>query len=98
MKTKYFFSNSAKTAIAIVTTVVTMMGMTAWAGQDAGKKNGSAIGSEDGDGHRGSLKLGDNMKVWAGQNPSDADKHLFPFETRVPACFFRPYARIVVSK
>ena len=57
------------------------------------KKNGSAIGSEDGDGHRGSLKLGDNMKVYAGQNPSDADKHLFPFETRVLACFFRPYAR-----
>ena len=72
--------------------------VTAWAGQDAGKKNGSAIGSEDGDGHRGSLKLGDNMKVWAGQNPSDADKNLFPFETRVPACFFRPYARIVASK
>lgn len=72
--------------------------VTAWAGQDAGKKNGSAIGSEDGDGHRGSLKLGDNMKVWAGQNPSDADKNLFPFETRVPACFFRPYARIVADK
>ena len=72
--------------------------VTAWAGQDAGKKNGSAIGSEDGDGHRGSLKLGDNMKVWAGQNPSDADKHLFPFETRVPACFFRPYTRIVASR
>ncbi len=62
------------------------------------KKNGSAIGSEDGDGHRGSLKLGDNMKVWAGQNPEDADKHLFPFETRVPSCFFRPYARIVADK
>lgn len=72
--------------------------VTAWAGQDAGKKNGSAIGSEDGDGHRGSLKLGDNMKVWAGQNPSDADKHLFPFETRVPACFFRPYTRIVAGR
>ena len=56
------------------------------------------IGSEDGDGHRGSLKLGDNMQVYAGQNPSDADKNLFPFETRVPACFFRPYARIVASK
>ena len=56
------------------------------------------IGSEDGNGHRGSLKLGDNMQVYAGQNPSDADKNLFPFETRVPACFFRPYARIVASK
>ena len=71
--------------------------VTAWAGEDAGKKNGSAIGSEDGDGHRGSLKLGDNMKVWAGQNPSDADKNLFPFETRVPACYFRPFARIVAK-
>ena len=38
------------------------------------------------------------MQVYAGQNPSDADKHLFTIETRVPACFFRPYARIVASK
>jgi len=53
-----------------------------------------AIGSEDGDGRRGSLKLADRMKVHAGQNPGDAAKHLFPFETRVPACYFRPYACI----
>lgn len=70
----------------------------AWAGQDAGKKNGSAIGSEDGDGRRGSLQLGDNMIVYAGQNPDDANKHLFPFETRVPACYFRPYCRVEVRK
>lgn len=39
------------------------------------------------------------MQVYAGQNPSDADKHLFTIEKpRVPACFFRPYARIVASK
>jgi len=25
-------------------------------------------------------------------------QHLFPFETRVPACFFRPYTRIVASR
>lgn len=66
----------------------------AWAGADAGKKNGCAIGAEDGDGHRGSLKLGDKMIVHAGQNPTDAAKHLFPFDTRVPACYFRPYARV----
>ncbi len=70
----------------------------AWAGHDAGKKNGSAIGSEDGDGRRGSLQLGDNMIVYAGQNPDDANKHLFPFETRVPACYFRPYCRVEVRK
>jgi len=34
MKTKNFFSNSAKTAIAIVTTVVTMMGMTVCSADD----------------------------------------------------------------
>lgn len=39
------------------------------------------------------------MKVWARQNPSDADKHLFTIEKpRVPACYFRTYARIVASK
>ena len=68
----------------------------AWAGDNAGKKNGSAIGSEDGDGRRGSLTLGDNMQVHAGQNPDNARKHLFPFETRVPACFFRPYTCVEV--
>ena len=57
-----------------------------------------AIGSEDGDGRRGSLQLGDNMIVYAGQNPDDANKHLFPFETRVPACYFRPYCRVEVRK
>lgn len=66
----------------------------AYAGSDAGSKNGSAIGAEDGDGHRGSLKLADNLMVHAGQNPDDAKSHLFPFATRVPACFFRPYTRI----
>ena len=68
--------------------------MIAYAGSDAGSKNGSAIGAEDGDGHRGSLKLADNLMVHAGQNPDDAKSHLFPFATRVPACFFRPYTRI----
>ena len=64
----------------------------AWAGADAGKKNGSAIGSEDGDGHYGSLKISEGLIVKAGQNPSSAS--LFPYSTRVPACRWRPYARI----
>lgn len=66
----------------------------AWAGADAGKKNGCAIGSEDGDGHRGSLKIGDKMMVHAGQDPGDANGHLFSSGERVPACFFRPYCRV----
>lgn len=68
--------------------------VTAWAGEDAGNKNGSAIGSEDGDNHRGTLHIGDTLMVHAGQNPSDANGHLFPKETRGAACFFRPYAKI----
>jgi len=63
MKTKNYFSNSAKTAIAIVTTVVTMMGMTACSADDEFDQ------------------LASNAEM-----------------TRVPACFFRPYARIVASK
>lgn len=68
----------------------------AWAGSDAGEKNGSAIGSEDGDGRRGSLKIGDKMMVHAGQDPGDAKGHLFSTGERVPACFFRPYCRVEV--
>lgn len=66
----------------------------AWAGADAGKKNGSAIGSEDGDGCRGTLHIGDKMMVHAGQNPDDANGHLFSYGERVTACFFRPYTRV----
>ena len=64
----------------------------AYAGSDAGNKNGSAIGSEDGDNHRGTLRIHDCMMVNAGQTPNGTS--LFPKETRVPACFFRPYAKI----
>ena len=64
----------------------------AWAGADAGKKNGSAIGSEDGDGHYGKLYIADGLRVWAGQSAESTS--LFPYETRVPACRWRPYARI----
>jgi len=66
----------------------------AWAGKDAGNKNGSAIGSEDGDNHRGTLRIHDCMMVNAGQTPNGTS--LFPKETRVPACFFRPYAIVEV--
>jgi hypothetical protein len=64
----------------------------AYAGGDAGNKNGSAIGSEDGDNHRGTLYIDNPMMVHAGQTPTSIS--LFPSATRVPACFFRPYARI----
>ena len=66
----------------------------AWAGKDAEGKSGCAFGSEDGDGHRGSLKIGQKMMVRAGQTPNGTS--LFPKETRVPACFFRPYAIVEV--
>ena len=68
----------------------------AWAGSDAAGKNGCAIGSENGDDHRGTLTIDAKMMVHAGQNPTDADAHIFPYNTRVPACFFRPYAKIEV--
>ncbi|MBO7579014.1 MAG: hypothetical protein J6T43_08525 [Prevotella sp.] len=68
----------------------------AYAGSDAGEKNGSAIGSEDGDDHRGSLRLDDKLMVHAGQTPEDGKQHLFPYDTRVSACYFRPYCKIEV--
>ena len=64
----------------------------AWAGDDAGNKNGSAIGSEDGDGHYGTLTLGNGMMVHAGDDPSHAP--LFDAPYRVPACRWRKYARV----
>ena len=66
----------------------------AYAGSDAGEKNGSAIGTEDGDGHRGSFHLDDHLMVHAGQTPTDAKGYLFTYGERVPACFFRPYCRV----
>ena len=65
----------------------------AWAGADAAGKNGSAIGSEDGDGHYGSLKIVGELRVYAGQNPDNASSS-FTSDVRVPACRWRPYARI----
>ena len=64
----------------------------AWAGENAGKKNGSAIGSAASEGHYGKLYIADSLKVKAGQSAYNIS--LFPFETRVPACRWRPYARI----
>lgn len=77
---------------------VTITGGTviAWAGADAGKKNGSAIGSEDGDGRRGTLHIGDKMMVHAGQSEGASNYKLFSTGERVPACFFRPYCRVEV--
>ena len=74
--------------------IVTINGGTveAWAGDDAGNKNGSAIGSEDGDGHYGTLTLGPGMMVHAGDDPSHAS--LFDAPYRVPACRWRKYARV----
>ena len=64
----------------------------AWAGKDAEDKSGCAFGSECGDGHRGSLTIGEKMKVRAGQTSSSLS--LFTTGERVPACFYRPYAVI----
>ena len=64
----------------------------ATAGDDVAEKNGGAIGSEDGDGHRGTLRFGDDMKVSAGQNSGSTSA--FTSDQRVPACWFRPFARI----
>ena len=73
---------------------VTISGGTviAWAGSDAGNKNGSAIGSEMGDGHRGTLHIGDSLMVHAGQDASHLS--FFTAPERVPACYYRPYTRI----
>jgi hypothetical protein len=64
----------------------------AYAGSDAGNKSGCAIGSEDGDGHRGSLNIGSSLMVHAGSTPTS--NSLFTAPERVPACYYRPYARI----
>lgn len=64
----------------------------AWAGKDAENKSGCAFGSEDGDGHRGSLTIGEKMMVRAGQTSSSLS--LFTTPERVPACYYRPYAVI----
>ena len=66
----------------------------AWAGKDAENKSGCAFGSEDGDGHRGSLTIGEKMKVRAGQTSSSLS--LFTTPERAPACFYRPYAVVEV--
>ncbi len=66
--------------------------VSAWAGSDAESKSGCAFGSEDGDGHRGSLTIGEKMMVRAGQKPESTS--LFTTGERVPACYYRPYAII----
>ena len=62
------------------------------AGEKAAKENGSAIGSAAGEGYYGSLFIDGNMIVKAGQSTASVSQ--FPFETRVPACRWRPFARI----
>ena len=64
----------------------------AWAGSDAGEDSGCAIGSHRGDNFRGSLHIGSNMKVSAGQAPDATST--FSADQRNPACYFRPFARI----
>ena len=64
--------------------------VTAWAGSGS---NTAAIGSHlSGTEHQGSLRIGDMMMVHAGTDPNNVS--LFPSETRVPACWYRDYARI----
>ena len=62
------------------------------AGEKAAKENGSAFGSAAGEGYYGSLFIDGNMIVKAGQSTASVSQ--FPFETRVPACRWRPFARI----
>lgn len=64
------------------------------AGGKAGPDGGCAIGGGGGGNSRGSLTIGDQMMVHAGDNASDAASHIFPVATRVPACFYRTYAVI----
>lgn len=65
----------------------------AYAGSDAGEKNGAAFGSENGDGSHGSLKIASHMTVFAGKKPEKIERE-FPGGERVPACYWRPYARV----
>lgn len=66
--------------------------VTAKAGDDAGSKNGSAIGSEDGEGHFGNLTLDPNVMVHAGNDADNLTRFTEP--ERLAACRWRPYAII----
>ena len=67
--------------------------VTAWAGADAGKRNGSAIGCAKCDGNYGTLHISGDMRVYAGNDANNPK--LFTYDQRVPASRWRPYARIV---
>ena len=66
----------------------------AWAGTKAGPDGGLAIGGGDHNEGYGTLEIGDNMMVHAGDYPEDADEHLFVTGQRKSACWYRTYARI----
>lgn len=61
----------------------------AWCG--SGSRT-AAFGSEEGDGHRGSIKFADEMMVKAGSSPDKVS--LFTYDQRTPACWYRDFARI----
>lgn len=63
------------------------------AGGNAAQKNGSAIGCENGDDHRGTLTIADNMTVFAG-TAYDKIEREFPGDERTDACFSHPFIRI----
>lgn len=64
----------------------------AWSGDGS---NTCAIGSNlSGTENQGTLTIGDKMMVHAGDNPSSSS--LFTSDQRVPACWYRRYAKIEV--
>ena len=67
--------------------------VTVWAGADAGKRNGSAIGCAKCDGNYGTLHINGDMRVYAGNDANNPQ--LFTYDQRVSASRWRPYARIV---
>ena len=76
--------------------IITGGTVVAWCGSGS---NTSAIGSNlEGTEHYGTLYIGDNMMVHAGNNPTEAMSHLFPADTRKPACWYRDCAVIEVCK
>ena len=72
--------------------IITGGNVHAKAGSDAAAQNGCAFGREETSEDPGTLILGDNMMVHAGQTSSTATK--FTAGERVNACLYRPYAHV----
>ena len=72
--------------------IITGGNVHAKAGSDAAAQNGCAFGREETSEDPGTLILGDNMMVHAGQTSGTATK--FTAGERVNACLYRPYAHV----